>query len=285
MIPNKSLLGLGDEGMSNFWKVKDEVIEPIGYVVSSWREFTGSVPLDSREAIIRIQPQYEPALLGIGEHSHFWIISWFHQADRSLLQAVPSRINKNAPAFGVFGLRSPGRPNSIALSLVKLVKKAGLDLHVADLDAFDGTPVLDIKPYFESDVIFSPQTPYIRPDTLAMRTALFRKQALLHHGEECLGLELGIKMALYIDEKFGKISSPELSLAVTGDPCLADVLQGLTHARLANPCRFSYHRCVKKTEVCWIWRQKTLCLRVRPGIDLTIVREAIPEQLFETTEC
>lgn len=270
--------------MSGCWTVGDAVMEPVGYVVSSWRELNDSVPREKEDAIIRIRPQYEPALLRIGEHSHFWIISWFHQADRSLLQVMPSRINKHAPTFGVFGLRTPARPNSIALSLVKLEKIEGLDLYVAGLDAFDGTPVLDIKPYFESDIVFSPQTPYIRPDNLAMRAASFRKQALLHHGEECPGLELGIKMALYVDEQFGNISSPELSLAVTGDPCLADVLQGLTHARLANPCRFSYHRCVRKTEVCWTWRQKTLCLRVRPGIDLAIVREAIPEQLFEAAE-
>jgi tRNA (Thr-GGU) A37 N-methylase len=62
-------------------------------------------------------------------------------------------------------LRAPARPNPLGLSLVRLEAREGNILRVSGLDAVDGTPILDIKSYFENDIIFSPLTPYIRPQT------------------------------------------------------------------------------------------------------------------------
>jgi len=252
----------------------------VGEVISSGQSVM-DMPISGIPAIIRIKQEYLPAMYRMSEHSHFWILCWFHEADRSLLQTQPKKINTKLPMYGVFGLRTPSRPNPIALSLVRLERIDGEELHVSGLDAFDGTTVLDIKPYFEADIVFSPRTPYIRPQDYEMRKDFFRKQALAHHGEECLGLELGVKMALLVDEHFGQIQSPDLKLTVCGDACLADVLQGLTRARLSNPSRFAYDGNAHQTEVSWEQSGKRMHVTVRQGVDINIARQQPESELFE----
>jgi len=256
------------------------VIRPIGYAESCWRT-TGEVPLGGQAAVVHIMPEYQPALSRIGDNSHLWILSWFGQSERSLLEVVPSKVNPDLPKRGVFGLRSAVRPNPIALTLVKLEKVAGCDLYVGGFDAVDGTPVLDIKPYFESDIVFSPKTPYLPPREYQNREMMFRKQALAHHCESCLGLELGVKMALVVEAHFGQIQSPELKLTVEGDACLADVLQGLTRARLANPARFTYLSNQRCKAVRWTKAGESLVLSVRPGVDINTVTGLTHEELFD----
>lgn len=256
----------------------EDKLKPIGRVISDTQS-TKEMPVTGLPATIRIFPEYVPAMLRMEDHGYYWILSWFHEADRSLLSKIPG-VNQDLPLRGIFGLRSPARPNPIALTLVKLVKITEDTLHVSGLDAVDGTPVLDIKPYFEADIVFSPQTPYIRPATYEMRLADFRKQALNHHGEACLGLELGVKMALLIDEYFGKIQAPDLKLMVEGDPCLADVLQGLTRARLANPPRFTYRESSEVPAVIWQKQDKSIKVTVRSGVDIATAQTAPEEELF-----
>ena len=254
-------------------------MNPIGYVQGDWRE-AEKLPLGGRPAVIRLRPGYQPALLRIGEHSHLWVLSWFHQSDRSLLRVRPSKVNPDLPEYGVFALRTAARPNPIALTLVKLEKVAGCDLHVANFDAVDGTAVLDIKPYFECDIVFSPTTPYIPPRDRCTHAKQFRQQALTHHGEACLGLEIGVKMALLADECFGQVQAPALTVSVAGDPCLADVLQGLTRARLANPARFAYAATGGAGEVVWTKGDAFLRMTVRPGVDAEEAKKAAAADLF-----
>lgn len=254
-------------------------IQPVGYVESPWQS-TLAVPLGGVTAIIHIKPEYQPALYRIGDHSHLWILSWFGQADRSVLRVVPSKVNSDLPKYGVFGLRSAARPNPIALTLVKLEKVEEERLYVHDLDAVDGTLVLDIKPYFEADIIFSPTTPYLPPREYQTRKALFYKQALAHHGEQCLSLELAVKMALLVETHFGQIQSPYLRLKVEGDACLADVLQGLTRARLANPARFIYRNNPLRNRVQWFKNGQSLTLTVRPDVDINTVSQLSEQELF-----
>ncbi|HWR55395.1 MAG TPA: tRNA (N6-threonylcarbamoyladenosine(37)-N6)-methyltransferase TrmO [Negativicutes bacterium] len=253
-------------------------LKPIGVVESSMKS-TGAIPYTGNWAKVRVFPAYLPAMHRMTEHSHFWILCWFHEADRSLLRKIPG-VNPHLPEYGVFGLRAAQRPNPIGLTLVDLEKVEGDMLYVSGLDAVDGTPVLDIKPYFESDIVFSPKTPHIRTAKYHLRERDFHKQALAHHGEECLGLELGVQMALIIDTCFGKIQAPDLQVTVTGDPCLADVLQGLTRARLANPARFCYRESTGAATVTWRKDDKAVKFRVRPGVDLTAAREAA-DDLFD----
>jgi len=214
-------------------------IEPIGVVHSDYSD-PGVVPLEGHQAVVEVFPQYADGLYRIEEHSHLWILSWFHKARRDYLRTVPARVNPDLPQYGVFGLRAAGRPNPIAISLVRLVEVKGNKLHVLDLDALGGSPVLDIKPYFENDVVFSPMAPYFRPKKETMRYNLLHKRAYRHHQEDCDGLLLALRIAMIAEEYFGRLNYPDLKLAVEGAPCLADTLQGLFNARLANPPRFSY---------------------------------------------
>lgn len=255
------------------------LLRPIGTVESKART-TKEVPVAGGASVIRIRPAYLPALHRIGEHSHLWVLCWFHQADRDALQRRPGRFDPSSPPFGVFALRSPCRPNPIALSLVKLERREENLLYVTGLDAIDGTPVLDVKPYFESDIIFSPRTPYIHAANPEIRYGVFRKQALAHHGEACVGLELGIRMALLADENLGQIQAPGLCLEVSGDPCLADVLQGLTRARLANPPRFRYRE-GPQTAVLFTKEDRRLRITLRHPVTVEDAQSLPDTELFE----
>lgn len=260
-------------------KVIQDRLMPIGRVISD-EKATFDTLVTGLPAAIKIYPEYAPAMFRMEEHNYFWVLCWFHKADRSLLRKIPG-VNKKLPEYGVFGLRTPSRPNPVALSLVKLEKIEGDTLYVSGLDAMDGTPVLDIKPYFEADIVFSPKTPYIPPGAYEMRAADFRKQALAHHGEACLGLELGVKMALLVEDLLGKIQSPDLKLTVVGDACLADVLQGLTRARLANPARFIFRESAITPVVIWQKHDETIKITPRPTLDPAMISTTPEHDLFE----
>ena len=256
-----------------------DVIKPIGYVQSPCLD-TMDVPLGGVQAVIQVLPEYEPGLYKISDNSHLWILSWFGQATRSMLRVSPSKVNPALPERGVFAMRSAARPNPIALTLVELERIDGCRLFVRDYDAAEGTAVLDIKPYFEPDIIFSPRTPYLPPSDRRMRYKLLHKEALKHHGEGCLGLELAVKMAMVVEAEFGKLQAPELILSVEGDPCLADVLQGLTRARLANPVRFTYFYSTERKVVRWEKNGEGLAIFVRPEASLDAAIQGDAKDLF-----
>lgn len=93
---------------------------------------------------IEIFSEFEYGLKDIETASHLIVLSWYHKADRGLLQVNTPWDDK---PHGVFATRSPSRPNPIAFSVVELIKRKENVLVVKGLDALDGTPVLDIKPY------------------------------------------------------------------------------------------------------------------------------------------
>jgi tRNA-Thr(GGU) m(6)t(6)A37 methyltransferase TsaA len=258
----------------------DIILRPIGEVASDVKQ-PPDMPLTGKIAIIRIYPEFTPALYKLEENSHLWILSWLHLGDRNLLRVAPARLNRNLPERGVFGLRAFGRPNPIGLSLVMLLKVDDSSLHVSGLDAIGGTKVVDIKPYFEQDIIFSPGTPYLRPESLEMRREMFWKEAVAHHQEECVWLKIGVRMALVADERFGKIQSSDLKVEVTGPECLADVLQGLTRARLANPPRFVYRPGSERMETRWIKGGVVLTARLKKVPDPEDMEKMGDDELFE----
>lgn len=214
-------------------------IKPVGLVKRPDHKQNGDSGLTSC-TVIEIFPEYAKAILGVEENSHLWILTWFHLAKRDTLEVKPSRHNPGLPSFGVFGIRAPVRPNPIGMYLAGLVKVENNLIYVKDIDALDGTPVIDIKPYYENDIVFSPRTPNIKPVYREKLKKLFLRQAIAHHQEECPGLYMGIRMAVLAEEILGHINSPDLRVMVEGPPCLADTLQGLTRSRLANPPRFRY---------------------------------------------
>jgi tRNA (adenine37-N6)-methyltransferase len=110
----------------------------------------GVVKKQGKRAWLEIYPEYSPALLGIQGFSHIWVFYWFHENDtpeqRRTLQVHPRRDPAN-PLTGVFACRSPERPNLIGFTACRIIKVEGNMLEAADLDARDGTPILDLKPY------------------------------------------------------------------------------------------------------------------------------------------
>jgi len=101
--------------------------------------------------LIEIDEKYNDALLGIEQFSHINVLFWFHENDtpdkRNVLQVNPCR-NKKNPLTGVFATHSPLRPNPIALSLCKILSIDGTTIEIDKIDAFDGSPVIDIKCFF-----------------------------------------------------------------------------------------------------------------------------------------
>ncbi|MGI6487779.1 MAG: tRNA (N6-threonylcarbamoyladenosine(37)-N6)-methyltransferase TrmO [Syntrophothermaceae bacterium] len=263
--------------------MEEITLKPVGIVRSEYEDVLG-IPIGGNQAIIEVFPEYQEALLRIEANSHLWIISWFHKARREQLSTVPARVNPDLPVYGVFGLRAPARPNPLGLSLVRLEAREGNILRVSGLDAVDGTPILDIKSYFENDIIFSPLTPYIRPQKLAMRREMFMKQALNHHQEECPGLWLGVRMALAAEERLGHLNQPSLRVKTVGTPCLADTIQGLTRARLANPPRFSYQESEAPFRTVWEKDGQLITIETRRDITRDEFEKSSDAELFQIQE-
>lgn len=127
--------------------VRNGILDPSGVV---WEETTSQIVLE---------PQWEPGLEGIEAFSHIWVVFWLHRSEPlSSLKVHPMR-REDLPEVGVFATRSPSRPNPIALTAVRLLERRGSVLVVRGLDALDGTPVLDIKPYLRGDKVLRPRLP------------------------------------------------------------------------------------------------------------------------------
>ena len=99
------------------------------------------------EATIELDPRYADGLTAIQRCSHLIVLYWLDAARRDLVLQAPR--HADGPR-GVFALRSPVRPNPIGLAVVELVSVQGTTLVVRNLDCRDGTPLIDIKPYFAS---------------------------------------------------------------------------------------------------------------------------------------
>ena len=110
----------------------------------------GHVRKSDDRVLIMLDKQYQPGLLGLEGFSHIHVIWWFDKNDtparRSILQVHP-RGDQSNPLTGVFACRAPVRPNLIALSLCKVLTVKDSVVVIDKIDAFDGTPVLDIKPF------------------------------------------------------------------------------------------------------------------------------------------
>jgi tRNA-Thr(GGU) m(6)t(6)A37 methyltransferase TsaA len=123
------------------------ILKPIGFVRT--QAVGDEVKDKSHLSEIVIRPEFTKALEGIGDFSHLYILFWLSEVsfkERQMMKVHP-RGRRDLPLLGVFATRTNLRPNPIGLTLVQLVKVRGNVLTVRGLDAFDGTPVLDIKPF------------------------------------------------------------------------------------------------------------------------------------------
>ena len=105
--------------------------------------------VDGDISTIKIYPEYCEGLDHLDNYREITILYWFHQRDtpehRSVLRVIPRRHGETEER-GVFASHSPSRPNPIGLTDVKLVSVDGCTLTVKGLDAFEGSPIVDIKP-------------------------------------------------------------------------------------------------------------------------------------------
>lgn len=129
---------------------------PIGTVASPRKEIADDF-WGGLVSTIHLDPkQFSPdCTLGLSDFSHIEVVYLFHKVAPSdvVLTASHPRERKDWPKVGIFAQRKKSRPNRLGVSVCRLLKVDGLTLTVESLDAIDGTPVLDIKPYIKE---FSP---------------------------------------------------------------------------------------------------------------------------------
>ena len=128
----------------------DDGVYFIGRVCTPWTR-REECPKNARQSdavcTIDVDPRYAAALHGVESCSHLLVLYWMDKSRRDLVLQVPHHYGEPR---GTFALRSPARPNPIAASVATLLQISGNRLSVVGLDCLDGTPLIDIKPYFAS---------------------------------------------------------------------------------------------------------------------------------------
>ena len=143
-------------------------LEPIGFVKVLENE--DQIKGDHSRVIseINILEKFRDGLRGLDGFSHVIVLSYFDRLrdfEKGVLVVRPRRLTRygipleELPEVGVFALDSPNRPNPIAISIVELLKVNPSSIIVRGLDAFDGTPVIDIKPYTPDRAICNVRLP------------------------------------------------------------------------------------------------------------------------------
>ncbi len=123
-------------------------VRPIGVIRTPYTDSAPYQPLAEPEGEFRLvlDPGWEEALRDLDRFRYIYVLYWIHRVNRPVTNlAYPPWAE--GKAVGLFASRSPVRPNPIGLSVVKVLAVEGREVRVSSLDAFDGTPLLDIKPY------------------------------------------------------------------------------------------------------------------------------------------
>ncbi|HRO00646.1 MAG TPA: tRNA (N6-threonylcarbamoyladenosine(37)-N6)-methyltransferase TrmO [Nitrobacter sp.] len=124
--------------------------------------FTNEVRVSRRDIVaeIVVREDLTTALTGLEEWSHLIVLFWMDQiAGKPVPLTTHPRHRTDLPEVGLFSARGPERPNPIGLAVVELLKRDKNILTVKALDAYDGTPVLDIKPYDAFDAVTELRAP------------------------------------------------------------------------------------------------------------------------------
>ncbi len=128
--------------------MKPITYHPIGIVHSPYKESSGTPiqPYMAPDVVgtVEILPEYAEGLKDIEGFSHIYLICHLDRTKAWTPHVVPYLETEER---GIFACRSPARPNSIGLSLVRLIERKSNILRIAEIDILDGTPVLDVKPF------------------------------------------------------------------------------------------------------------------------------------------
>jgi tRNA-Thr(GGU) m(6)t(6)A37 methyltransferase TsaA len=141
---------------------EDINITPIGYVKNEFEKG----PIEGYEKLISeiiLNPTYSEGLHLLEENSHIFVVFWMNRIEnenRKIMKMHPKG-REDLPLVGVFATRSPRRPNPLGIRAVRLLEIKDNTLKVEGLDALNGSPVLDIKPYSSKhDLVTDPKQPW-----------------------------------------------------------------------------------------------------------------------------
>jgi len=142
--------------------MKRIALKPIGIVHTKFDDETVKKSTNGVKGEIEIFEEFSEGLEGIDGFSHLIVIAYLHKVSKKQKKVLKVRFRRltrlgikleELPEVGVFCSDSPHRPVPIAITIVRLLKRKGRVLHVKNLDLFNETPVLDIKPYTPDRVI------------------------------------------------------------------------------------------------------------------------------------
>ncbi|MEM2109496.1 MAG: tRNA (N6-threonylcarbamoyladenosine(37)-N6)-methyltransferase TrmO [Candidatus Odinarchaeota archaeon] len=140
-------------------------LKPIGFIRSENSGQLNSEESRNLTVEIIIHPDLEEALYKIEFHSHIIVLYYFHNLRKELGKPLKVHLkgDPSLPEVGVLASRAQNRPNPIGLSVVRLLNRKGTILYVKGLDAINGSPVIDIKPYIpQTDSVSSALTLFDR---------------------------------------------------------------------------------------------------------------------------
>jgi tRNA-Thr(GGU) m(6)t(6)A37 methyltransferase TsaA len=126
----------------------DIVLQPIGVIRSPFKKLE-DMPIQpaashAAEGALELLPRYQGGLQDLDGFSHIYVIYHFHKTAAWKERVIPFLDDQER---GIFATRAPARPNPIGLSVMEILEIRGCRIRVRNVDALDGTPLLDIKPY------------------------------------------------------------------------------------------------------------------------------------------
>ena len=220
-------------------------LQTIGIVKSKFTERKHNEEIYKSESTIEIKPEYEEGLYRIDDSEYLQILFNFHLSEED-------NYNLKGPIWdgqvkGVFASRSPIRPNGIGVTTVKLLKRNGRELRVKGLDALNGTPVIDIKPYapgLDEAEQKRVSEEYTKANPRSEINVLNRQENLSGlllkagelHGHFCPSLSFGVIAGNYCLRELGTQTEgmEELLAIVETNNCFTDGIQVVTGCSFGN---------------------------------------------------
>jgi len=204
-------------------------VKKIAEVRSKYKEPVGPDEMKKSESIIEVEAEFSDGLKKIENYDYLQVIFYLHKSEGYDLVSP----RRNGVERGLFASRSPRRPSPLGLTTVELLKREGNNLHVYGLDAVDGTPVIDIKPYAsfmdEASISLQKETPRYRIKKMIKyqnKAELLLKAGELH-GHYCPYLALGVMAAADALQKLSIETDgmEDLMAVVETNSCFSDGVQ------------------------------------------------------------
>jgi tRNA (adenine37-N6)-methyltransferase len=219
--------------MSTDWQ-QPVCIRPIGVVISDFHDFSQKTRYDA-ESVIQIREDLGDGLLRLEHFSHLWVL--YHQHRRKDWQRFVGWTNRDEEILtvpragetshlGIYTTRSPARPSGLGSCVVELLGREGTLLRVKGLDAFDGTPILDIKiyiPRYDSVPLAESPLHWCR-----QKTEMSTTSRLLHWDTMNVGLTIGMRAGKRALQEFGLSRGDKKQVTVRGGHFFAQGVEAVT---------------------------------------------------------